>query len=470
MKVFDLSNPDFYFLIALSILNTIALGVLSHKFLQIVQISDYRLVPYGKWLKDTKAKWFGRIVLLGFLSFCCVFTTNVLFDSFLNKKLFGYLGLIFYFSFITIFAGENHKIPQKKPLKITKRMSRLYAMLCFLYLAISFVTLALALSYSKYLRASVLTLTPVFVPIIVPLAVILIYPFEKLTYEYYKKRCKKTLEARHNLIKIAITGSFGKTSTKNFLAKFLGLKYKVCSTPSSFNTPMGICKVVSSDLKEDDEIFIVEMGAKRIGDIKELCDMVEPDAGIITAVGEQHLETFKNLDNVILTKSELYENLPEDAFCVFNVASPNTKQMFLNCNLKNKIAVGYEDSYLTAKDIIATCDGLQFKIVYNGKEYKTKTKILGEHNVQNILLAVAMALAYGVDIKKIVGAIPTLEPVEHRLELKKLDNDILIIDDSFNSNIQGTGLECCCELLRQVSQTGKRACPDLRALFLLRYL
>ena len=440
MKVFDLSNPDFYFLIVLSILNTIALGVLSHKFLQIVQISDYRLVPYGKWLKDTKAKWFGRIVLLGFLSFCCVFTTNVLFDSFLNKKLFGYLGLIFYFSFITIFAGENHKIPQKKPLKITKRMSRLYAMLCFLYLVISFITLALALSYSKYLRASVLTLTPVFVPLIVPLAVVLIYPFEKLTYEYYKKRCKKTLEARHNLIKIAITGSFGKTSTKNFLANFLGLKYKVCATPASFNTPMGICKVVSSDLKEDDEIFIVEMGAKRIGDINELCDMVEPDAGIITAVGEQHLETFKNLDNVILTKSELYENLPEDAFCVFNVASQNTKQMFLNCNLKNKIAVGYEDSYLTAKDIIATCDGLQFKICYNGKEYKTKTKILGEHNVQNILLAVAMALAYGVDFKKIVGAIPTLEPVEHRLELKKLENDILIIDDSFNSNIQGTAV------------------------------
>lgn len=440
MKVFDFSNPDLYFLIALTVLNAIVLCFLSNKFLQIIQISDYRLVPYGKWLKDTKAKWFGRIVLLAFLSFCCVFTTDVLFDSFLNRKLFGYLGLLFYFSFIIIFVTENHKIPQKKPLRITKRMSRLYAILFILYAFISFITLSLALSFSNYLRVSVITLTPVLVPIIVPLGVMLIYPFERITYNFYKKRCKKTLEQHENLIKIAITGSYGKTSTKNFLLKFLSSKYKVCSTPSSFNTPMGICKVVANDLKDDDEIFIVEMGAKRSGDIKELCDMVEPDAGIITAVGEQHLETFKNLDNIILTKSELFESLSDDAFCVFGVSNANTKQMFLNCNLKNKIAVGDEESYLNAKDIVATRDGLEFTICYNGKEYHTNTEILGEHNIQNILSAAAMALAYGITMKDILKVIPTLKSIEHRLELKKLDNDILIIDDSFNSNIHGTAV------------------------------
>ena len=440
MDLFDLSNPDLYFLIALTVVNAIILCFLSNKFLQIVQISGYHLKPYGIWLKDTKAKWFGRIILLSFLSFCCVMTTNFLFNGILNSKLFGYIGLVYYFVFSTIFILQIHKIPQKKPLVVTKRMFRLYVMLFLLFAGITFGILVPLLSYSYYIRVSVITLTPILVPIIVPFAVILIWPLEKLIYNYHKSHCKKELKKHKNLLKIGITGSYGKTSTKVYLQKFLERKYKVCASPSSFNTPMGISRVVFENLKEDDEVLIAEMGAKRVGEIKELCDMVEIDAGIITAVGEQHIETFKSLDNIIKTKSELFESLKDDAYCVFNVANQNTKTMYENCKLKNKVAVAEKDTYLFAKDIVATCDGLEFVLCFDGKEYDTHTEILGEHNIQNILSAAALALKLGIKIEDILEIIPTLKPAEHRLELKQLENDILIIDDSFNSNIQGTAV------------------------------
>lgn len=439
-NIFDTSNPDLYFLIVLTILNSVALCFLSTKFLQIIQLTDYNISHYGTWLKDTKAKWVGRIALLSFLSFCFVLTTNVLFNSFLSNKLFGYIGLVFYAIFVVVFVNEMRKIPQKKPLRFTKRMIRLYIVLFLLCAVLTFGILVPSLSFSEYLRVSVITLTPIATPILVPLAVVLLYPLEKLIYIAYKAKCKRQLKKMPNLIKIGITGSYGKTSTKNFLKAFLQTKYKVCATPSSYNTPMGICKVVGGELKPDDQVFVVEMGAKRVGDIKEICDMVQVDAGIITAVGEQHIETFKSIENIISTKSELYKNLKPESVCVFDVASQNTKKMFECCTLKNKIAVAGTGTFVWAKDIVATSDGLEFVICYDGKEYHTKTSILGEHNVQNILLAFAMAVKFGIEVEDILAVIPQLKPAEHRLELKKLDNDILLIDDSFNSNIQGTAV------------------------------
>ena len=440
MEIFKWSNPDLYFLIVISILNAVMMCFLSYKFLQIIQLSDYKLNQYGTWLKDTKAKWVSRIAMLCFLSFCFVYVTNVLFNNFQDNKILGYIGLVFYFALVIVFIKKMYQIPQKKPLKLTKRMFRLYLIEFLLYLALDFGLLVVCLEYTNNFRVSIVTLIPITIPIVVPLACAIAYPIEKLISACYKKACINRLKKRPDLIRIGITGSYGKTSTKMYLTKFLETKFKVCATPASYNTPMGITKVVRNELKPDDQILIAEMGAKQKGDIKELCDMVNPDAGIITAVGEQHMDTFKTLDNVLNTKFELAESLKEDAVCVFNCASENTKKLYDRCTLKNKIAVCSNDSFVFAKDIVATENGLEFKLCYDKKEYQTNTSILGEHNIQNILCAVALALKFGVTIEEILKVIPTLEAVEHRLQLKKLEDNILIIDDSFNSNIQGTAV------------------------------
>lgn len=438
-NVFDWNNPDLYFLICLSFVNAVLLCFLSYKFMQIIQLSNYNIKHYNIWLRDTKAKWVSRLVMVAFLSFCCVLVTCILFsEKMSHSKLVGYLGLIFYFALSITFVVEMLKIPQKKPLKMTKRMFRLFVFTFLLYLIITFALLVLALQLSYYVRSSVLALTPLCVPVIVPLACLLANPIEKLIYNSYKHRAKRELEKHDNLIKIGITGSYGKTSTKQFLAKLLEDKFNVVATPSSFNTPMGISKTVFAELKDDTQVFIAEMGAKQVGDIKELCQMVKPNFAIITGVVEQHLETFGSLDNIIKTKSELYQSLGADDICVFDISNENTKKMFDECALKNKIAVGGDSDFLRAENIFASSEGIGFDIVYNGKSYPAKTKILGEHNVQDILLAVAIALKLGVKIKEIQKSIAQIKPVEHRLELKKLPNDITLIDDSFNSNIVGT--------------------------------
>lgn len=440
MDIFDFGNPDFYFLLVLSIVNAVMLGFLSFKFMQIIQISEYKIKHYNIWLRDTKAKWVSRLLMLCILSFFCAIVTNVLLsEKMVHSKVVGYIGLAFYFGTAIKFIIEMHKIPQKKPLKMTKRMFRMYVLAFVLYLAISFVLLLVGLKFSYYLRASLLTFTPIAIPIIVPLACLIAKPIEKGIYEFYKAKTKRILANHKSLVKIGITGSFGKTSTKQYLTQILQTKFKVLATPGSFNTPMGIAKVVK-DLTDDTQVFVAEMGAKQPGDIAELCNMVVPTHGIVTAVGEQHLETFKSLDNIIKTKSELFLSLDKDAICVFDCSNPNTKKMFDDCTLRHKIAVGGSNGLLSAKNIVASAEGISFDIIYKNKTYPVKTEMLGEHNVQDILLASAMALKLGIKIKSVQNAISKLKPVEHRLELKRLPNDILMIDDSFNSNIQGTAV------------------------------
>ena len=133
-------------------------------------------------------------------------------------------------------------------------------------------------------------------------------PIENVIICSYIKKAKIKLQSLP-CKKIAITGSFGKTSTKNILFQILSQKYKVCATPKSYNTPMGICKTILENLTEKDDFFIVEMGARHEGDIAFLCKLVGADYGILTPVGNCHIETFKTLENVEKTKFEICENV-----------------------------------------------------------------------------------------------------------------------------------------------------------------
>ena len=129
MDIFNVNNPNLYFLIGISVINAVLLCFLSYKFLQIIQLSGYKINRYGTWLKDTKAKWVSRITMLAFLSFACMLVTNFLLNKFQDSKLLGYIGIFFYLSFAIMFTKTMYKIPQKTPLRLTKRMFRLYVLL-----------------------------------------------------------------------------------------------------------------------------------------------------------------------------------------------------------------------------------------------------------------------------------------------------------------------------------------------------
>jgi UDP-N-acetylmuramoyl-tripeptide--D-alanyl-D-alanine ligase len=188
-------------------------------------------------------------------------------------------------------------------------------------------------------------------------------------------------------------------------------------------------------------VFIVEMGAKQSGDIKEICDLVHPQMGIVTAVGEQHLESFKSIENVQRTKFELIDALPQNGVGVVNDDFPYVA----NREVKNVKCIRYavnatSNASYTAQDIIYDETGTQFTIVGNGKELKLHTRLVGECNISNLIAAVIIAMQLEVPDEKIRYAVEKIEQVEHRLNLKRTPGGITIIDDAFNSNPTGSSM------------------------------
>lgn len=438
MEFFDLGNIHFILAFFISIANAALLCLIAGKFLQILQLSGYKIKGYNVWLKDTKARYISRIAMLAFLSLACVLVTNALFDVYHRDSIYSYLGLIFYVYFSIVFIINMVNAPQKTPLAQTRRMARLISCLFILCMGITFVLIWVCTEWLYFIKFGIIVLTPLLLPVLVPLAHFIMAPLENLIRHSYIVRAKKKLAKRPDLIKIGITGSYGKTSVKHILFDILSEKYNVCMSPHSFNTPMGLTKVVLRYLKPENEILIAEMGARQVGDIAYLCNIIKPQHAIITGIGSQHLETFGSKENIKKTKNELILSLPENGIAVFNEQNEVAKQLFDECSLKNKYLAGFGDnSCVKASEINITSSGMSFILNYNGKSKKCNCDLIGMHNLENILLSSALALKLGVSLDAISRAISELQPVAHRLEIIR-NHNITVIDDAFNSSVEGS--------------------------------
>ena len=439
MEFFTQIDAHFYIAIAISLVNAALMGFVGYKFLQIIQLSDYKMSGYFEWLKDTKAKYFGRILVLSALSIAGVMVTNAVFDAYTSNKYLSYLGLIFYFYFCYVFIKNMYDVPKKTPLKNTRRMNRLTTCVVILFAAATFMLIAVMTEYLSLLRYGIVAITPVLLPVIVVLAYYITYPLEALIKLVYKKRAKKILAKMPELIKIGITGSYAKTSCKYILNTMLKKKYSVCMSPLSFNTPMGLTKVVTRYLEPYNEVLIAEMGATDVGDIRELCELIQPSYGILTAASSQHLATFKTLENVKKAKFELVEHLTKNSgYCVFNGDNEGAKELFEKAECE-KCVTACEDcsSEVYAKDISLSSEGMKFTLCVNGVQKECTTTLIGKHNLENIVMCVALALKLDVSLDDIVVAISELKSIPHRLEVIK-KQDCTIIDDSFNASVEGS--------------------------------
>lgn len=318
----------------------------------------------------------------------------------------------------------------KKALHFTARVKRLYVVFFI-------VCLLVCLLFDVANNIFILGLMTVLLPLWVALAGLLAWPMEKCVSEWYFRDARKKLLGMKDLIRIGITGSYGKTSVKFFLGTILSEKYKTFVTPSSFNTPMGVTRAIREGLLPSHEVFISEMGARHVGDIKEMCRLVHPNHAILTAVGPQHLETFKSLERITQTKYELIEALEDGGLAVFPDDQNICKTLYQKTRAPKALAsvLGKADVYAT--DCRATSEGTAFTLHVADAAYPCKTKLLGEHNIQNILLAAGMALHIGLTPKEVIAGISKLEPVEHRLQIVPSATGMTIIDDAFNSNPVG---------------------------------
>ena len=340
----------------------------------------------------------------------------------------GITALIYILLFMT-----RPKEKAKKPLVVTARVKRLIVTVSILEIGEA----ALFWRLSQESVAIVLLLLNLLVPFSVALANLINRPVEKGIGRWYYSDAKKVIASMPNLTVVGITGSYGKTSAKFILTRILSEKYHVLMTPESYNTTMGVVKTIRNMLSPSHEVFVCEMGAKYVGDIKEITDLVAPKYGLITSIGPQHLETFRTIERIVDTKYELMEALPDKKNGVLNVSSPLILE---NDRYPQAVGYGFESSQRTdywAENISFGPFGSKFTVKgKDGLSLELETKLLGKHNIVNIVGAVAMAVKLGVEPEKIAYAVRRLEAVPHRLQLRR-QGGITIIDDAFNSNVEG---------------------------------
>jgi UDP-N-acetylmuramoyl-tripeptide--D-alanyl-D-alanine ligase len=335
--------------------------------------------------------------------------------------------------------------PAKKPLVITARVKRLIAgyVVCALLVAaaITVTVLGASAGASPALLASALTILVLSVLAwpLASLANLLLFPVEAGFRAYYARSAAHILRSYAPTV-VGVAGSYGKTSTKTFLAHLLAARYATLATPRSFNTPMGLCRVIREQLRSEHRFFVAELGAYERGEIRQLCRLVHPTIGILTSVGPEHLERFGSMENVVLAESELFEALPPSGYAIVNGGDPLSREIAGQARCTVDVVGGSADdgSVLWAEDVAIASTGLRFRLCHrDGWRRSVATRLLGRHNVGNILLASAAALRCGLDVADLVAAIESLKPVEHRLELVPNDNGVVVIDDTYNSNPSG---------------------------------
>ena len=413
------------------------------KSLHIIQLEDYNSEKFISWMEGNRDR-LHRKNDISYISTLVVFSLFYIFMA-LGELILGYIWVYVAMSLINLLINIRLKEEQKKPLVFTPRAKRLYGISLSLVLIDLLITFFIVHIITKdvlaYLPvwAGVLTIIYYFSPYYIYGASYIAKPIEKnINKKYYEAAFQKIRDT--NIKSIGITGSYGKTSTKFILATILKEKYSVLNTPESYNTPMGISKVINNQLNEDYDIFIAELGATKIGDIDEVAKLTNPKIGIITSIGPCHLESFKSIDNIARTKYELIENLPTDGIAIFNYDNDQVKKL-VDKTFKEKILYGIEsieEAHVFATNIDVDNTGSSFSLCINSLGVvDCKTKLLGQHNILNILAAASVASVLGMSLEEIARGISKLEAVEHRLQLIDQGTGVLVIDDAFNSNPAG---------------------------------
>lgn len=425
-----------WFFIVLSLLVAF---FMARPYLYAVQQDNYRIGEIFKSKRIRTAYFWDWISV-------AVFSTIFGLLSLVNSRIFWgfFVATFFLIAEITLYFVEEMP-DKKKPMRYTRRAIRAFIAIS-LTAMLAITLLSAHINYvveDAYLRYATFFALPPLFPLMFIVTMTIMNFFERLNNRKYERRTAKALAERTDLIKIAITGSYGKTSVKNYLSEILSAKYRVLATPASYNTPMGIAKSVAQ-LDASHDVFIAEMGARRVGDIKKLMKIVKPDIGVLTGINAQHLETFHSQENIAREKKLVVQMCDGDAF-----ANSTTQQYFSQNNSKHSVRmpifVGGEEDYVRAGEVGIAENGSVFNLYIGERVFVVTTKLLGRHNIENLLLAAAVALELGVEPEQIVSKIKGLQPVEHRLQLI-CANGIKIIDDTFNGNPDGA--RCAIEVLQ----------------------
>jgi len=388
------------------------------KQMHMFQLNGYRSRAQVQWLANHRSSWVPQIFVL--VIACVGLAYPVVAGIILAVWLLG-----------AAWVARPGKVHAKKPLVYTSRVVRMFVTIAVLVVVVA----GLASLLPSFVRILAAVVPYLFTPVWVILANWINSPIESGVRRHYLNDAKRMLAAQPNLVKIGITGSYGKTSVKYYLATLLKGHFNVLMTPESYNTPMGITKAIRSGLRATHEIFVCEMGAERVGEIKADCDLVNPTIGVITAIGEQHLATFGSQANILKTKLELADAVKGKGMLYLNgdneilrANQPDQERQLYGLRTDN-------DTY--AYDISVTMSGTSFTLSHRGTVFEgLTTPLIGRHTIQNVAGAAAVALDLGVTESELRTQLKKLAPAPHRLAMSR-QGGVTIIDDAYNSNPAG---------------------------------
>ncbi|OGH78180.1 MAG: hypothetical protein A2469_04120 [Candidatus Magasanikbacteria bacterium RIFOXYC2_FULL_40_16] len=299
---------------------------------------------------------------------------------------------------------------------------------------------------------------------VITMTVLLLYLPTNLIKKWFIKKATKKLAGYNELTVIGITGSYGKSTVKSFLSNILSGKFRVIKTPKNINTEIGVAKFILSNNFRNKDIFVVEMGAYRVGEIKLICDMVKPKIGILTAITEQHVSLFGSIKMTQQAKYELLRSLPENGLAVVNSDNKYCREFLDELKCK-KATFGVEEVYqpdFLIKKVDNSPGGIIFAGSMYGKDVNTVAPVVGMHNAKNIAPCYLTADFLGMPIEESINQSKKLLLPDNVLSVIKY-GEAIVLDDSYNSNYDGfcAGLDVLSDYLDKKRIVVTRGIPEL---------
>lgn len=368
------------------------------------------------------------LVLSLFIGFFFIYLPE---EARISTELYGSLiGVIFLASFLE----SLHLIVTRKwkrPKATLKALLIMILTVVFELFIIGTISLFVFESLTVTLFASILAIVSVLDHDINAFSVFLLNTLTNFQKRRLYKKARQKRVSFKDLKVVGITGSYGKSSVKEFLSQILETKYKVLKTPANTNTEIGIAQTILRSLKSSHEVFVCEMGAYKMGEIRVCCSMAKPQIGIFTGLNEQHLALFGSLDKTFTAKSELLHALPAEGLAIVNADSkPLSKRLEVLRAKTIKVSTGDGDAVV--KDLQVSLDHFSFKY----RDQLFKAPLVGSFHAVNVLMAIVAAEQLGMNLGSIAKAVASLKAPQKTMELKKIPAGVLI-DESYNVNPDG---------------------------------
>ena len=382
----------------------------------------------------------GRKLIFNILNFAKLI--SILGIIFLYKPFIFIIILIYFFEAL-IFGFRIIKKSFKYPV-LTKKSILIILSEFLLAGVIIFFLFCLIAMLSPWFLISLL-LFDVFSPLLFSFLILVLRLMARFLQKRTISRAREKRKKLNNLLVIGITGSYGKTSTKEILANVLSEKFRVFKTLKHQNTDPAVAQYMIDKLDNSYEVFVAEMGAYFRGGIKSACDFIQPKIGIVTGINEQHLGLFGSMENLIKAEGgeELIESLPSNGLIIFNGENKYCRELYQKTKKRKKI-YGLKNNFngiafdIWAESIKTEKESSFFRVVCkNGDSLDFQIKLLGKHSILNILAACCAAKELGMTLETIASACKKIKPFEKTMELKKGIGDITIIDDTYSANPEG---------------------------------